>query len=54
MQPLIDNLRFLIGKTLHEAAVLNGIDIGWGSPGAPPEVKRSERWIEPYVIIFSC
>lgn len=38
-----------IGQTLHEAAVLNKIDIGWGAPGAPPEVKRSERWIEPYV-----
>lgn len=35
------------GKTLFEICEIQGIDIGPSSVGAPPEVKRTDDWIEP-------
>jgi hypothetical protein len=36
-----------IGKTLYEVCDLHNIWLGPANPGAPPEVKRTETWIEP-------
>jgi len=35
------------GKTLFEVCVWQGIDLGPASTAAPPEVARTESWIEP-------
>jgi hypothetical protein len=37
----------LQGKTLWEVCDMQGIDLGPACVGAPPEVKRTDTWIEP-------
>ncbi|GKY95176.1 hypothetical protein MPSEU_000481000 [Mayamaea pseudoterrestris] len=37
----------LVGKTLAEICELHDIELGPSNPAAPPEVQRTDSWIEP-------